>query len=163
MAELVERSLPIPEVQVSNPVIAKNLYWTFTVKCIEKMKIKKKRPGMVHFFKKVFKMANPCLLLCLFSFILHCNSNRNSKSIDVVLGILTRGRWGSRCRRIHWGVAATLLLSLFYILLPLSRYLGREEAVKGKVDPNNSRESRKQEILNDCKIALIQFSGMLQP
>ena len=30
-----------------------NLYWTlFTINCIEKTKIKKKRPGMAHFLKK---------------------------------------------------------------------------------------------------------------
>ena len=52
VAQLVERSLPIPEVHGSNPVISKNLYRTFTVNCIEKTKIKKKRPGMAHFFKK---------------------------------------------------------------------------------------------------------------
>ena len=52
VAQLVERLLPIPEVRGSNPVIGKNLYRTFTVNCIEKTKIKKKRPGMAHFFKK---------------------------------------------------------------------------------------------------------------
>ena len=51
VAQLVERSLPIPEVRGSNPVIGKNLYRTFTVNCIEKTKIKKKRPGMAHFLK----------------------------------------------------------------------------------------------------------------
>ena len=55
VAQLVERSLPIPEVRGSNPVIGKNLlilnicilstvYW--------KTKIKKKRPGMALFLKK---------------------------------------------------------------------------------------------------------------
>ena len=46
VAQLVERSLPIPEVHGSNPVIRKNLYRTFTVNCIEKTKIKKKTPKM---------------------------------------------------------------------------------------------------------------------
>ena len=41
-------SLPIPEVCSSNRVIDKNLYWTFTVNCIETTKMKKKRPGMAH-------------------------------------------------------------------------------------------------------------------
>ena len=49
VAQLVERSLPIPEVRGSNPVIGKNLHSTFTVNCIEKTKSKKKRPGMAHF------------------------------------------------------------------------------------------------------------------
>ena len=55
VAQLVERSLPIPEVRSSNPVIGKNLYRTFTVNCIEKTKINKKRPGMAHFLKKTIK------------------------------------------------------------------------------------------------------------
>ena len=52
VAQLVERSLPIPEVHGSNPVISKNLYWTFTANFIEKMTIRNKRLGMAHFFKK---------------------------------------------------------------------------------------------------------------
>ena len=42
VAQLVERLLPIPEAHGLNPVIGKNLYWIFTVNCIEKTKIKKK-------------------------------------------------------------------------------------------------------------------------
>ena len=52
VAQLIEQSFPIPEVCSSNPVIGKNLYWTFTVNCIEKMKIKKNMPGMANFLKK---------------------------------------------------------------------------------------------------------------
>ena len=54
MAQLVERSLLIPEIPSSHPVIGKNyLYRTFVYcqLCIEKTKIKKKRPGMAHFLK----------------------------------------------------------------------------------------------------------------
>ena len=36
------------EVRGSNPFIGKKLNWTFTVNCIEKTKIKKKRLGMAH-------------------------------------------------------------------------------------------------------------------
>ena len=49
VAQLVERSLSIPEVHGLNLVIDKKLYWTYTVNCIEKTKIKKKRPGTAHF------------------------------------------------------------------------------------------------------------------
>ena len=51
VAQLVERLLPIPEVRGSNPVIGKDLNLTFVYcqLCIEKTKIKKKRPGMAHF------------------------------------------------------------------------------------------------------------------
>ena len=53
VAQLVVRSLPIPEVRGPNPVIGKNLhiYRTFVYcqLCIEKTKINKKRPWMAHF------------------------------------------------------------------------------------------------------------------
>ena len=51
VAQLVKRSLPTPEVHVSNPVIGKVL---IIINCIEKTKIKKKRPRMAHFLKKNF-------------------------------------------------------------------------------------------------------------
>ena len=52
-----ERSLLIPEVRGSNPVIGK-IYneHLFTVNCIEKTKRKKKRPGMAH-LKKYFRTS----------------------------------------------------------------------------------------------------------
>ena len=50
MAQLAERSLPISEVRGLNPVIGKiYIEYLFTVNCIEKAKINKKRPGMAHF------------------------------------------------------------------------------------------------------------------
>ena len=49
VAQLVERLVPKLDVCGSNPVIGKNLCGTFTINCIEKTKIKKKRPGMAHF------------------------------------------------------------------------------------------------------------------
>ena len=58
VAQLEERLLPIPEDHGSNPVIGKKIfiYWTFVYcqLCIEKTKIKKKRPRMAHFFKKEY-------------------------------------------------------------------------------------------------------------
>ena len=53
MAQLVEQSLPIPEIQSLAKIYIEHL----TVNCIEKTKIKKKRPGKPH--KKV------CILYCL--------------------------------------------------------------------------------------------------
>ena len=54
VAQLVEQSLLIPEVRGSNSVMGKNyIEHLFTVTCIEKKKIKKKRPGMVHLKNKV--------------------------------------------------------------------------------------------------------------
>ena len=57
VAQLVEQSLPIPEIRGSNPVIGKILFINRTIVycqlCSEKTKIKKKRPGMAHFFKKL--------------------------------------------------------------------------------------------------------------
>ena len=56
VAQLVERSIPMPEVRGSNPVIGKLLNRTFnclpSVNCITQMKIKIKRPGMAIFKKK---------------------------------------------------------------------------------------------------------------
>ena len=53
VAQLVERSLAIPEDQGWNPVIGKiYIEHLFTVNCILKTKIKK-RPGMAHFKKTV--------------------------------------------------------------------------------------------------------------
>ena len=49
VAQLVEWLIPIAEVCSSNPVISKHLYCTFSVNCIEKTKIKKKRPRIAHF------------------------------------------------------------------------------------------------------------------
>ena len=46
VAQLVERLLPIPEVQGSNPVIGKiYIEHLLTVNCIEKTEIKKKEAG----------------------------------------------------------------------------------------------------------------------
>ena len=52
MAQLVEQLLPIPEVHGSNPVIGENLF-VYCQLCIEKTKIKKKRPGMAHFLSVI--------------------------------------------------------------------------------------------------------------
>ena len=49
VAQLVERSLPTPEVHSSNPINGKLL---FTVNCFEKTKIKKKRQVMSHLKKQ---------------------------------------------------------------------------------------------------------------
>ena len=50
---MVVQLLPIPEVRGANPVKNKKIYIEhFNVHCIEKTKIKKKRLGMAHFFKK---------------------------------------------------------------------------------------------------------------
>ena len=57
VAQLVEQSLPIPEVRGSNPVIGKKLftYLTFVCcqLCIEKTKIREKEAGNGPFLKKV--------------------------------------------------------------------------------------------------------------
>ena len=65
VAQLVEHSLPIPEVRGSNPVIEKNYIELFNVNCIEKTKIKKKRPRMAH-LKKLVKSVDPTTSLCTY-------------------------------------------------------------------------------------------------
>ena len=51
MAQLVEWSLPVPEVRGLNPVIG-NIYYLFSINCIEKTKINKKETGNGPFFLK---------------------------------------------------------------------------------------------------------------
>ena len=52
MAQLVERSITIPEIRSSNPVNGKfYIEHLFADNCIEKTKIKKKRPWMAHLKK----------------------------------------------------------------------------------------------------------------
>ena len=63
VAQLVERSLPIPEVCGSHPVIGK-IYIEHLLTCLlsivlKRQKISIKRPGMAHFFKNVL-----CYILC---------------------------------------------------------------------------------------------------
>ena len=52
-AQLVERSLPMPQVYSSNPVIGKLLYWTFIclLSTVLKRKNKEKEAGNGSFFK----------------------------------------------------------------------------------------------------------------
>ena len=75
MAQLVEGSLPTPEVRGLNPVIGKLLYRTIkylpTVNCIEKTKIKKKSPEMAQFWKKngVSDLARKQIIKCTYC---HC-------------------------------------------------------------------------------------------
>ena len=53
VAQLAERSLPIPEVRSSNPVIAKILQWTFfTVNCWKDENKEKRGLEWPNFFKK---------------------------------------------------------------------------------------------------------------
>ena len=54
IAQLMERFLQFQRSAVRIPSLAKILH--FTVNCIEKTKIKKKRPGKAHFFKKADKL-----------------------------------------------------------------------------------------------------------
>ena len=66
VVQLVEQLLPMSEICGSNPVIGKLLYRTFvSVNCIEKTKIKKKRPEMAHFLKKAQFLA---VIYCAISY-----------------------------------------------------------------------------------------------
>ena len=69
-AHLTEQLHLIPEVCCSNPVIGEFSKSTvFTVNCIEKSKIKKKRPRMANSYRSnvFFKMGHPRPLFRLFS------------------------------------------------------------------------------------------------
>ena len=50
-AVVVAQLLPIPEIGGSNPVIGNIIYYQVYKNCIEKMTIKKKRPGMAQFLR----------------------------------------------------------------------------------------------------------------
>ena len=65
VAQLVERSLPIPEVRSSNLVIGK-IYGTFVYcqLCIEKTKIKKKEAGNGPFFKNYLHPLKSSFMFC---------------------------------------------------------------------------------------------------
>ena len=54
MIQLVQRSLPTPEVRGLNPIIGINLYCTFTDRCIEKTKIKITEAGKGPFLKIIW-------------------------------------------------------------------------------------------------------------
>ena len=56
VAQLEERSLPIPEVHGSNLVIGKNFILKIYRKLYWKDENKEKRPGMAHFFKKWYSI-----------------------------------------------------------------------------------------------------------
>ena len=61
VAQLVERLPPTLEIRGSNPVIGKTfIKHLFTVNCVEKTKIKKKRPGMAHLKKIVLLHYQTC-------------------------------------------------------------------------------------------------------
>ena len=80
VAQLVEQSLAIPEVHGSSPVIGK-IYseHLFTVNCIEKMNIQKKKPGMAHFYKIQKLTTYWEQRIFLFGIILSSQSNHHKK------------------------------------------------------------------------------------
>ena len=107
VAQLVEHSLPITEVRSSNPVIGKNLfiYWTFVYcqLCVEKTKIKKKRPGMAHLKKpsdvSQIKYHSNIFDRCFCPF---CPDEKLSislfkKVINLLTPAPTWGQWSSWC------------------------------------------------------------------
>ena len=53
-AQLVEWSLPTPEIRSSNPDISNFIYYQLYKNCVEKTKIKKKRLGMAQTKKSIF-------------------------------------------------------------------------------------------------------------
>ena len=62
MTQLVKRSLPIPEVHSSNPVIGKiyieHLFTCLLSAVLKRPKINKKRLGTAHFIKRSFQLAS---------------------------------------------------------------------------------------------------------
>ena len=81
VAQLLERSLPTPEVHGSNPVIGEVLL--SIVNCIEKTKIKKKRPGMALLKKR----KNILTYLIKFDLLYSRNSFRYNISRPQVMNV----------------------------------------------------------------------------
>ena len=81
VAQLVERSLPTPEVRGSNPVIGKLLYIIFVYcQCKEKTKIMKKRPEMAHLKKFKLNIVNQFVHLkqeTINGIIMRCEGDSN--------------------------------------------------------------------------------------
>ena len=67
MIQLVEWSLPSPEVHSLNPVIVKILFRMLTVNCIEKTKIKKMSPGLAQFLTFLDGQNHVVLLFSFFT------------------------------------------------------------------------------------------------
>ena len=84
VAQLEERSLLIPEVCGSNPVISKKLYWKFTVNCNEKTKIKKKRPGMAHILRNVMRFNGK---RCFTFYLCYLYQTKNARLFKVECSI----------------------------------------------------------------------------
>ena len=83
VAQLVERSLSIPEVRGSNPVIGKNLNWTLSVKCTYwKDENKEKEAANGPFFKK----SNPISQRVTTEFFLNSDNFQNSPKVAVGFG-----------------------------------------------------------------------------
>ena len=59
VAQLAERSLPIPDIRGWNPVMSNILYWIYLLLTVQKTKIKKKRPGLSHLKKTVLEGFEP--------------------------------------------------------------------------------------------------------
>ena len=67
VAQLVEQSLPTPEICSSNPGNSKFYLLSAVKNCIEKKKINKKRQWMAHFFKKWLYRARIAACLAIFN------------------------------------------------------------------------------------------------
>ena len=87
MAQLAERSLPIPEVHGSNPSSAKIYIEHFTVNCIEKTKIvapnKERETGKGPFLKKI--MWPPIMYLRHYRYLLIFYKNTKVGGLSTLL------------------------------------------------------------------------------
>ena len=104
VAHLVEQLLPTPEFCGSNPVIGKNLYWTF-VYCqlfIEKTKIKKKMPGMAHFLKRVIPQRVDIHILSRAIMLYLCPTTNPIEQLTSLEGLLCLSQCiNTRCLISH--------------------------------------------------------------
>ena len=95
MAQLVERSLPFPEVCSSNPVISKNLYWTFFCQLYWKDE-KRKRNWDGPIFEKTFLAKYQIHFMLLFKIFLNLSDFTRGSQLpkSVLTAIITGGSPG---------------------------------------------------------------------
>ena len=98
VAQLVEWLLPIPEVWGSNSVIVNNLYWTFTLNCIEKTKIKKRGREWPIFRKKSTSAFNNKEVLLTY-LLFHEEERKLFFYISYTIGV---GKVFQDCTSVVW-------------------------------------------------------------
>ena len=121
VAQLVERSLPNQRSAVRIQSLAKKLsiFWTFVYcqLCLEKTKIKKKRPGKAHFLKKNRAKANIFYFQGLYRFV-----QRSDPVVHLLLLKCSLTRWTSPPFSFPREGTEVTASSTYLMLVPLASF-----------------------------------------